>query len=654
MPIAAISMVALAGLVGGGVDMSRAYMVQNRLQNACDAGVLAGRRAVSSNGFDDAAEEQANAYFDTNFDEDNEDVSDTSFAPTSSDRGNTVTGTAGTTIDTVVMRLFGFDEIPLSVTCSASMSIGNSDVMMVLDVTGSMACTSGMTNSQCTNYVGNFGYSETAHGGDSRMKELRGAMKGFYDTVKNATAASNARVRYGFVPYSSSVNVGKLLYDEDPSNLVDSWTYQSREPQYKVTEKQIFSGWGDPVYTEETGYSDTSYSSWGLHSTTKYKDEKACRNAKPADGSWSNSGNSSTSTETEINQRGQRVTTTTTTQRQTQRVYACAEMGEKKDKGWYVVRSTAERNYYEADIATQDPEYTIERTSVFDHFKYKALTYNTAAYKAGSGVSVPVGTNGAGILSTWQGCVEERETVAQATFSWNSILGYDPEEAYDLQIDMPADSGDPETQWRPMWPEVSYYRTTSSSGQYLSSSSVSDYGRKSQAFCPRAAALFAPMNESAFDSYADSLFPSGATYHNLGMVWGARLSSPQGIFADNVTDPPSNGGAVARHVIFMTDGEMAPSHTTQSSYGIEWHDRRVTSDGYSGHASRHTQRFLAACAATKAKGIRVWVIAFSSALTSDLTQCASTDSSFLAVNSSQLNAAFQEIAKNVGELRITQ
>lgn len=51
---------------------------------------------------------------------------------------------------------------------------------------------------------------------------------------------------------------------------------------------------------------------------------------------------------------------------------------------------------------------------------------------------------------------------------------------------------------------------------------------------------------------------------------------------------------------------------------------------------------------------RVWVIAFASSLTSDLTYCASSNSSFLATNATQLNSAFQEIAKNVGELRVYQ
>ena len=206
----------------------------------------------------------------------------------------------------------------------------------------------------------------------------------------------------------------------------------------------------------------------------------------------------------------------------------------------------------------------------------------------------------------------------------------------------------------PLWDQISYYRTSDSSGRYYSSSAQSDFGSATSGACPIAAQLMEEMSETEFDAYADDLNPEGATYHDIGMLWGARLASPTGIFSSNVTQAPSNGGSVARHIIFMTDGEMAPSTGVQSAYGVEYHDRRITDNGYSNQAARHSARFLALCEATKAKGIRVWVIAFASGLTSNLESCASTDSAFPAANADQMNKAFQEIAKNVGELRVTQ
>jgi hypothetical protein len=124
-----------------------------------------------------------------------------------------------------------------------------------------------------------------------------------------------------------------------------------------------------------------------------------------------------------------------------------------------------------------------------------------------------------------------------------------------------------------------------------------------------------------------------------------------------VNDEPSNGGSVSRHLIFMTDGELQPSPTVNSAYGLETNDRRVTTNGSSGSQyTNHRARYLAICEAIKARGIRLWVIAFGAdvELSSDLTSCASPNSAFKAADSDDLNTYFQEIANQVGELRITQ
>jgi len=629
MPMAAIAMVAMAGMVGGGVDMSRAYMVQNRLQNACDAGALAGRAAVASNGFDSSAQAQAAAFFNTNFDEAGEGTTSTSFTPVTPDNGNTINGSASTVLDTVVMQLFGYDSIPLSVNCTASMAIGNSDVMMVLDTTGSMAWDLS---------------------GQTRMAALQGAMKGFYDTVAASSAGGNARIRYGFVPYSSTVNVGTLLNSVDTDYLADSMTIQSREAQYIETEVEEFSGWGDPEYSSENVNSNFSNGPWSDYQGS-YPTRDDCNNSRPSNSSWSNVGGTTETTSEFINGDGEQVVTTTTIQPQERTVYGCYR--KSRDNFWIRTRQrTRDRATHE--YAVSQPVYTTTTTTEFDRYVYKAVDYDTSSFKGFNSVSTITGTDGASQSTTWQGCIEERATVAQDTFSWSSILGYDPSGARDLDIDSAPDSSDADTQWKPMWSQISYYRTTDSSGSYYTNNAESDYGFQLSNYCPVQAQLLDGMTESEFDTYADSLSPTGATYHNLGFTWGARLLSPDGIFQSNVTAAPSNGGAVASHLIFMTDGSMSPHVGVHSAYGIEIHDQRVTDDGSSEHADRHSARFLAVCAATKAKGIRVWVIAFASALTDNLIQCASTDSSFLAANSSQLNNAFQEIAKDVGELRITQ
>ncbi|HQS69785.1 MAG: hypothetical protein B7Y36_06890 [Novosphingobium sp. 28-62-57] len=509
LPLSALAIFAVAALIGGAVDISRGWRVQTRLQAACDAGVLAGRRAVTSNGFDTTANTQAENYFYANFNVDKQGVGETTFLTTSADRGSTISAVATTTLPPIMMQLFGFEGFDLRAACTASMEVGNSDIMMVLDTTGSM----GWTLS---------GSSQT------RIQALRASMKSFYDTVSAAASGTNARIRYGFVPYSSSVNVGRLILDRDPDYLVDSWTIQSRR--------------------------------------------------------------------------------------------------------------------------------AIRRTNgTFQSWEYRPLTFDVSRYKNFNTVSTNTGTNGAAVSSTWEGCIEERSTVSEDAFTWSSQTGFLPEGANDLDIDNAPD-GTNATKWAPMWPELAFIRTFTDwrGNVYMNDAMPSPTGSQAPSFCPSPARLLGEMDRSSYFAYADALVAEGATYHDIGLVWGARLLSPHGIWSDNVLERPLNGGEVSRHLIFMTDGEMAANYSIQSSWGVEYHDRRVTDNGFSRDTQRHNSRFLALCEAVKAKGIRLWVIAFAAGMTTELSTCASTDSAFLAANASQLDEAFQNIAKQVGELRVVQ
>lgn len=646
LPIAAISLVLLASLVGGGIDLSRAYQVKNRLQYACDAAVLAGRKAVDSDGFDTNARNQANAFFNGNFDEDIENSNTTSFTPSTPDEGNTIEGVARTTVSTVVMRIFGFDAIPLTATCSASMSVGNSDVMMVLDTTGSM-----------------LEEIDDGEAGDvTRLRALQDAMKSFYDTVTASTEGSSARVRFGFVPYSSTVNVGGLL---QANWLVDSYDIQSREPVYEtVTVEEEFVEWGPPVHTTDDGVSDeyNDDDGWGEGwdeypgDTNRYESRNDCRDAIPADAPWANYGEPTTETDVRVNHAGQRVETETISQTQVKTDYECARGGWLFYRYYYIVYRQVFRDVYHRDIYTSDPVYETVTHEEFDHFLYKKLTYDVSAFKTGAAVSVAIGEDGEDVTSVWNGCIEERQTVSEPNFAFSQLLGMSPDGAFDLQLDSAPDPALDNTKWRPMWPEVAFYRTERSGwrGWQLTNDAETLNGEKANSYCPYQSQLLAEMTEEDFDDYADNLVAVGSTYHDIGMIWGGRLASPEGIFATNVNETPANGGSVARHLIFMTDGQMQPSYLIQSAYGIEYHDRRVTDDGSSEHTSRHRSRFRAVCEAIKAKGIRIWVIAFGTGLTSDLETCASTDSAYTASDAEELESTFQEIAKDVGELRVVQ
>src|SRR6185295_8856170 len=48
LAIVAAALLPLLGLIGGAVDMGRGYLTESRLQQACDAGVLAARKRLGT------------------------------------------------------------------------------------------------------------------------------------------------------------------------------------------------------------------------------------------------------------------------------------------------------------------------------------------------------------------------------------------------------------------------------------------------------------------------------------------------------------------------------------------------------------------------------------------------------------------------------
>ena len=120
-------------------------------------------------------------------------------------------------------------------------------------------------------------------------------------------------------------------------------------------------------------------------------------------------------------------------------------------------------------------------------------------------------------------------------------------------------------------------RASSTSTISASTTSSSDPAASPASACPAAAQKLQEMNASQVSTYVDSLFAEGSTYHDIGMIWGARMLSPTGIFASENADV----GAVptSRHIIFLTDGETAPADIVYGSYGIEPIDGRRWSQG---------------------------------------------------------------------------
>jgi Flp pilus assembly protein TadG len=632
LAIVGAALVPLTAMIGSGVDMSRAYMAKQRLQSACDAAALAGRRLMTNDQISDAVRNEAVRYFNFNFQQNAYQTA--SFTPTvTRPASGTIRVAAATRIPTTIMRLFGYTTLPLSVTCDASLNYVNTDVMLVLDTTGSM--------------LQDVNGSATSTAADQKIAVLRDAVMALYDALKPTQTqleAGGMRLRYGIVPYSSAVNVGGLIRSVNPSYLSDSVSYPSRVANYNTA--------GTPVANPST-----TSSSVEIYNNGAGLSQNQCRDWGRNNGNTATGGGPAPAA----------TTSTTYTNNQTQGV----DWGYP---GAALTTGTSRSCRRTATVTTTT--YRVPYRFTDDTFR--DVTYDTSQFKLGNAVTIAPGvdsnnqlvdfggtvttpgtytlaelpTVATGVQTasvTWNGCIMERDTVSTITSSSGFAI---PPAAYDLNINLIPNSN--ETRWRPMWPGVAHRRsagsTSATSGTPTVSLDPSYYA------CPSEARRLQAFTRDTLKSYVDGLQAVGGTYHDIGMLWGGRLISNAGIFADS--PDTFNNMPVSRHVIFMTDGELAPNCNTYTSYGYEQNERRVTGAGSCPNQdTRHLQRFRMVCNAIKGMNVSVWVITFGTgaSLTQDMIDCASnTNQAAHSANRAQLIQRFTEIGQNIGALRLTQ
>ncbi len=235
--------------------------------------------------------------------------------------------------------------------------------------------------------------------------------------------------------------------------------------------------------------------------------------------------------------------------------------------------------------------------------------------------------------STWEGCIEERKTTSSIT----ALSGYTiPAAAYDLNIDL-LPTSDTDTKWVPYDPDAQTANL--------------------QTACPAGAKLPQSWARTDLDSFLGTLSPTGGTYHDIGMIWGTRSLSSNGVFASS--NPASYGTRpVNKVIIFMTDGLLDTGPYLYGAYGVEAADHRVVGNPYTNsndQDARHRQRFKMICNAAKGMNISIWVISFASALDADLIECASNASqASTAADQAALITKFIDIGRKIGPLRIEQ
>jgi Flp pilus assembly protein TadG len=672
LAMSAAAIFPLMAMVGGAIDLSRFYMTQTRLQQACDAGALAGRKAMSDvNLLSVSEKETAQKYFAFNFPYRTYGVEDRSAAYSRGAVG-VVTGVATAVVPTTIMKIFGYQQITLNVTCQSTLVIPNTDVMFVLDVTGSMSA---------------------IPTGDlvSKLDGLKQAVKDFYAALGPGTSSGPGRVRYGFMPYSSNVNVGKLLYGINRGYLVggtgsEQWDYQSRKANYTI---QRVATYGQESAPANATSSDTTIV-WGAYS------DSGSVGSSPSAVSGSSQSNCNTkslpaptvtaNTTTSNTPSGAAVYPST----QVTKNYATSTPKIRTEYRYLFVNRFLLSDY--CQLQQRSGTYSTNATwttttpvswsdvQQFSSWSYEKVAIDVSAVVQNGTAGNPTywaGTNAGNDPNlnegrdqygnyyttatpstiTWGGCIEEASTTNSITASSSLDV---PSDADDLKIDLiPSSTA---TRWKPFLPAVQFARNRDWLGR------GDGWINMGFAVCPREASPLTQYvtdytaltkSSASFNTYVNSLAALGGTYHDIGLIWGARFLSPDGIYRATNSDTTAPGGfQISRHIVFMTDGELDTRTYGNDPWGIVQLDARVapaTTDDATLNEI-HKRRTSIICNAMKGKGFTVWVVGFGIAtMPQELQDCA-TDSAHwsLSSNSTQLRARFQQIAQTIGGLRLSQ
>ncbi|WP_336970372.1 Tad domain-containing protein [Sphingobium aromaticiconvertens] len=639
----------LLGLLGGGIDMSRIYLTRSRMQQACDAGALAGRKIMGGGAWAAAngqAESTANSMFDANFQ--NGSYGSGPVTRSFTESAGKVSGVASAPLPMAIMRVFGFASKDISISCDAEMRLPNTDVMFVLDVTGSMG-------------------SPIPGDSESKIVGLRRAVRCFYEIVArldteavceggapSGGTSSETQIRFGFVPYATNVNVGKLL----PSNwFVDTATYQSREittTTYGVPISYVDANktdWNDINWSKKTA-TTTSEALCKSTYTDPYEINPAKAGTVMGNGRKESNGGVQGQGNWEAIQKYQDV----------RREFTSWKAGNNN-----CVYRTKTREY--------DRTFTFKWSTAlatgalpFKAWLYRQVAFDVRSLKSGNGWASPssmtttTANNYANRTFTWDGCIEERQTVR--AINYTPV----PDGALDLDIDTPPGFAEG-SRWKPALAELIYQRKenydNSSNRSMTPITTFENFSTVGESCPTPSTRLVEWPDATAFDSYVSTLTASSSTYHDIGLIWGARLMSPTGLFAaDNATTP--RGGEIQRHLIFMTDGKAETAVANYQAYGIAWYDRRQTdfnvepTDGSSPTATLTQQvnaRTQAVCAAIRnMPNTTLWVIWFGTADTANetlLRSCATPDRFFSARSSTALQTTFRNIANQISQLRLT-
>lgn len=176
------------------------------------------------------------------------------------------------------------------------------------------------------------------------------------------------------------------------------------------------------------------------------------------------------------------------------------------------------------------------------------------------------------------------------------------------------------------------------------------YNSNTNTGCNKSYILPLTNNYSSVSAKIDSLYASGNTLSNLGMVWGYRLLSPEAPFREGAlwTDK-----TVKKVALLMTDGDnnIGGGSYSYSGYG-PWTNLRLTDHDLDVKLSQTCQNM-------KNDGITVYTITFTSGINEStkeyFRQCASDESKYYdAPEQADLVNAFVAISRELTNIHLKE
>lgn len=218
----AFAIIPIIGFVGIGTDTARAYMVKSRLSSALDAAGLAGGKAF----FSPTRDEDIEMFFNANFPAGYMDATVSGPLVTIDTENETISLTASASIPTTFMHLLGHNSITVASDTEVTRQIEMLDVVLAIDMSGSM--------------------SSSAGSGQSRITAAREAALLLVD-ILFGNSGNKDLLKIGLVPWNAKVNITIDGSIYDPGATITQPVGAFTNPETGTNQSEVYFANNSPV-----------------------------------------------------------------------------------------------------------------------------------------------------------------------------------------------------------------------------------------------------------------------------------------------------------------------------------------------------------------------------------------------------------------------